>query len=91
MLAHELSHVTQRHIARGIERFHGSVEELSRKNARRSLVALRPLKAGQVLELMGYPWAQKDALVKASARYARQIVLQARKDYHLEQFDLSGQ
>jgi sialic acid synthase SpsE len=28
-----------------------SVEELSRKNARRSLVALRPLKAGQVLEL----------------------------------------
>lgn len=33
---------------------------------------------------------QKDALVKASARYARQIVLQARKDYHLEQFDLAG-
>ncbi|AKF06153.1 Rne/Rng family ribonuclease [Sandaracinus amylolyticus] len=33
---------------------------------------------------------QKDALVKASARYARQIVMQARKDYHLEQFDLSG-
>jgi sialic acid synthase SpsE len=28
-----------------------SVEELSRKNARRSLVAVRPLKAGQVLEL----------------------------------------
>ena len=28
---------------------------------------------------------------KASARYARQIVLQPRKDYHLEQFDLSGQ
>ncbi len=27
-----------------------SVEELSRKNARRSLVALRPLKAGQVIE-----------------------------------------
>ena len=34
---------------------------------------------------------QKDALQKASARYARQIVLTARKDYHLEQFDLSGQ
>jgi ribonuclease G len=33
---------------------------------------------------------QKEALQKASARYARQIVLQARKDYHLEQFDLSG-
>lgn len=33
---------------------------------------------------------QKDALLKASARYARQIVMQARKDYHLEQFDLSG-
>jgi ribonuclease G len=33
---------------------------------------------------------QKDALAKASARYARQIVLTARKDYHLEQFDLSG-
>lgn len=34
---------------------------------------------------------QKDALLKASARYARQIVLQPRKDYHLEQFDLGGQ
>lgn len=34
---------------------------------------------------------EKSALQKASARYSRQIVLQARKDYHLEQFDLSGQ
>ncbi len=34
---------------------------------------------------------EKSALTRASARYARQIVLQARKDYHLEQFDLSGQ
>ncbi len=34
---------------------------------------------------------EKRALQRASARYARQIVLQARKDYHLEQFDLSGQ
>jgi ribonuclease G len=34
---------------------------------------------------------EKRALTRASARYARQIVLQARKDYHLEQFDLSGQ
>jgi ribonuclease G len=34
---------------------------------------------------------EKRALMRASARYARQIVLQARKDYHLEQFDLSGQ
>ena len=33
---------------------------------------------------------QKDALQKASARYARQIVLTPRKDYHLEQFDLAG-
>jgi ribonuclease G len=33
---------------------------------------------------------QKDALMRASARYARQIVLQARKDYHLEQVDLGG-
>jgi ribonuclease G len=33
---------------------------------------------------------EKDALQKASARYARQIVLQPRKDYHLEQFDLGG-
>jgi len=34
---------------------------------------------------------EKRALQRASARYARQIVLQARRDYHLEQFDLSGQ
>jgi ribonuclease G len=34
---------------------------------------------------------EKRALTRASSRYARQIVLQARKDYHLEQFDLSGQ
>jgi ribonuclease G len=34
---------------------------------------------------------EKRALMRASARYARQIVVQARKDYHLEQFDLSGQ
>ena len=34
---------------------------------------------------------EKRALMRASTRYARQIVLQARKDYHLEQFDLSGQ
>ena len=34
---------------------------------------------------------EKRALSRASARYSRQIVLQARKDYHLEQFDLSGQ
>ncbi|HJL14594.1 MAG TPA: Rne/Rng family ribonuclease [Sandaracinaceae bacterium LLY-WYZ-13_1] len=34
---------------------------------------------------------EKRALARASARYSRQIVLQARKDYHLEQFDLSGQ
>lgn len=34
---------------------------------------------------------EKSALTRASARYARQIVVQARKDYHLEQFDLSGQ
>ncbi len=34
---------------------------------------------------------EKSALMRASARYARQIVVQARKDYHLEQFDLSGQ
>lgn len=34
---------------------------------------------------------EKRALQRASSRYARQIVLQARKDYHLEQFDLSGQ
>ncbi|MGE0787968.1 MAG: ribonuclease E/G [Sandaracinaceae bacterium] len=34
---------------------------------------------------------EKQALTRASSRYARQIVLQARKDYHLEQFDLSGQ
>ncbi|HBQ18996.1 MAG TPA: Rne/Rng family ribonuclease [Myxococcales bacterium] len=34
---------------------------------------------------------EKKALQRASARYARQIVLQARKDYHLEQFDLTGQ
>lgn len=34
---------------------------------------------------------ERRALAKASARYARQIVLQPRKDYHLEQFDLSGQ
>ncbi len=34
---------------------------------------------------------EKRALMRASARYARQIVLQPRKDYHLEQFDLSGQ
>jgi ribonuclease G len=34
---------------------------------------------------------EKRALTRASARYARQIVLQARKDYHLEQFDLAGQ
>ncbi|MCA9606627.1 MAG: Rne/Rng family ribonuclease [Myxococcales bacterium] len=34
---------------------------------------------------------EKRALARASARYARQIVLQARKDYHLEQFDLTGQ
>jgi ribonuclease G len=33
---------------------------------------------------------QRDAMAKASARYARQIVLTPRKDYHLEQFDLSG-
>jgi ribonuclease G len=33
---------------------------------------------------------QKDALLKASARYARQIVLTPRKDYHIEQFDLAG-
>lgn len=34
---------------------------------------------------------EKRALQRASSRYSRQIVLQARKDYHLEQFDLSGQ
>lgn len=34
---------------------------------------------------------EKQALQRASARYSRQIVLQARKDYHLEQFDLIGQ
>ena len=34
---------------------------------------------------------EKQALQRASSRYARQIVLQARKDYHIEQFDLSGQ
>jgi ribonuclease G len=34
---------------------------------------------------------ERQALARASARYARQIVLQPRKDYHLEQFDLSGQ
>jgi hypothetical protein len=28
--------------------------------------------------------------MRASARYARQIVLTPRKDYHLEQFDLGG-
>ena len=33
---------------------------------------------------------EKDALMRASARYARQIVLTPRKDYHLEQFDLGG-
>ena len=33
---------------------------------------------------------ERHALATASARYARQIVLQARKDYHLEQFDLTG-
>ena len=33
---------------------------------------------------------QRDAMAKASARYARQIVLVPRKDYHIEQFDLSG-
>ena len=33
---------------------------------------------------------QKEAIAKASARYARQIVLTPRKDYHLEQFDLAG-
>ncbi len=33
---------------------------------------------------------EKEALMKASARYARQITLTPRKDYHLEQFDLSG-
>jgi ribonuclease G len=34
---------------------------------------------------------EKRTLQRASSRYARQIVLQARRDYHLEQFDLSGQ
>jgi ribonuclease G len=34
---------------------------------------------------------ERGALQRASARYARQIVVQARRDYHLEQFDLSGQ
>jgi len=34
---------------------------------------------------------EKQALQRASARYSRQIVLQARRDYHLEQFDLGGQ
>lgn len=34
---------------------------------------------------------EKEAMTKASARYARQIVLTPRRDYHLEQFDLAGQ
>jgi ribonuclease G len=33
---------------------------------------------------------QKAALEHASSRFTRQIVLQPRKDYHLEQFDLAG-
>ncbi len=33
---------------------------------------------------------QKAALEYASSRFTRQIVLQPRKDYHLEQFDLAG-
>ncbi len=32
----------------------------------------------------------KDAMARASGLYARQIVLSARRDYHLEQFDVSG-
>lgn len=34
---------------------------------------------------------EHEAMQTASRRYARQIALQPRKDYHLEQFDLSGQ
>jgi ribonuclease G len=33
---------------------------------------------------------QRAALEHASSRFTRQIVLQPRKDYHLEQFDLAG-
>ncbi|MFK7985887.1 MAG: ribonuclease E/G [Sandaracinaceae bacterium] len=34
---------------------------------------------------------ERHAVQRASGRYARQIVVQARRDYHLEQFDLAGQ
>ncbi|MGF1466890.1 MAG: ribonuclease E/G [Sandaracinaceae bacterium] len=34
---------------------------------------------------------ERAAVARASSRYARQIVVQPRSDYHLEQFDLSGQ
>jgi ribonuclease G len=33
---------------------------------------------------------EKEALVDTATRYQRRIVLQSRRDYHLEQFDLSG-
>ncbi|MDW8247140.1 MAG: Rne/Rng family ribonuclease [Sandaracinaceae bacterium] len=33
---------------------------------------------------------EKDALQQASARYARQIVLNPRRDYHLEQYDVGS-